>query len=225
MGPLTQDDPGLDVAVGARAVYDAVADAYEAQFSDELAAKPLDRALLAAVAELGSGGTIADVGCGPGHVTRHLAERHAAVVGVDLSPRMVAIARNRAPELPFVVGSLLGLPLRDGSCTGALALYSIIHLAVDERAQAFRELARVLRPGGWLLVAFHVDSAGFAAGEVNGMTTFLGRRVQLAGYFLDPRDVLTPLRAAGLTPTATLERAPVPDVEYPSRRCYVLARR
>lgn len=56
------------------ATYDAVARTYDTELRDELARKPLDRALLDAFVELAGSGTIADVGCGPGQVTRYLAE-------------------------------------------------------------------------------------------------------------------------------------------------------
>ena len=214
-----------DVAAGTRAVYDAVAADYERQFGHELDGKPLDRALLAAFVELVGSGTLADVGCGPGHVTRYLAARHPDVVGVDLSPGMLAVARRRGQEERYLGGSMLALPVRDGALSGVLALYSIIHLDADERARAAREFARVLRPGGRLLVAFHVDSPDFAVGAVNHLTTWFGRPVQLDGHFLAPDAVLADLEAAGFTPTARLDRAPVADVEYPSRRCYLLVQR
>src|SRR6185312_10301611 len=72
-----------------RAGYDAVARAYDEKFSGELDHKPLDRALLNALCEMTIGGTLADVGCGPGHVSRFLAGRHPDVVGIDLSPAMI----------------------------------------------------------------------------------------------------------------------------------------
>lgn len=210
---------------GVRAAYDAVARAYARTFGDELARKPLDRALLAAIVELAGTGAVADVGCGPGHVTRFLAERHEDVLGIDLSPAMVALAREQAPGVRFAVGSLLALPAEDAAWAGAVALYSIIHLTGEERVSAYRELARVLRPGGWLLVAFHVDSPDFSAGEVNHVKTFLGENVELDGYFLDPGEVAAQLDAAGLAVTAEVIRQADPEVEYPSRRCYLLAHR
>jgi ubiquinone/menaquinone biosynthesis C-methylase UbiE len=220
-------DPGGDdrVAVGVQAAYDAVACAYDRQFGDELDGKPLDRALLKALVELVGTGTIADVGCGPGHVTRYLAKQHADVIGVDLSPAMIAVARERAPELTFTVGSMLRLRATDAAWAGAVSLYSIIHLTADERATAYREFARVIQPGGWLLVAFHVDSPEFATGQVNHLTSWFGQSVELDGYFLDPSDVVSQLAGAGFTLMAKVERQPAPEVEYPSRRCYLLAQR
>ena len=212
-------------AVGVQAAYDAVARAYDAELRDELDRKPLDRALLDALVELAGPGTLADVGCGSGHVTRYLAARTPDVVGVDLSPGMIEVAREGAPELTFVVGSALALPADDGAWAGAVLLYSIIHLSDEDRAAAFRELARVLRPGGWVLVAFHVDSPEFAAGDVNHLTHWFGERVELDGRFLDPVPVARDLEDAGLRVRSTVHREPVPDAEYPSRRCSLLAQR
>jgi len=113
------------VAVGVQEVYDAVAQAYDRQFGDELAAKPLDRALLTGFVELVGRGRIADVGCGPGHVTRFLATQHPDVVGIDLSPDMIGIARERSPEMGFTVASMLALPASDGQWAGVVALYSV----------------------------------------------------------------------------------------------------
>lgn len=212
-------------AVGVRAAYDAVARAYDEQLSNELDGKPLDRALLEGFLELTGAGTIADVGCGPGHVTRFLAARHPTVLGIDLSPGMIAVARERAPNLRLAVGSMLALPAADGAWAGVVALYSIIHLSVEERATACREFARTVRPGGWLLVSFHVDSDDFAAGSVNHITSWFSHPVQLDGYFLDPPEVAAQLESAKFTVKARMDRQPSGEVEYPSRRCYLLAQR
>jgi SAM-dependent methyltransferase len=227
--PLTEPSDDVPdehhVAVGVRAAYDAVARAYATQLGDELDGKPLDRALLAGFLELAGPGTIADVGCGPGHVTRFLAARHPDVIGIDLSPRMIDIAREQAPALTFAVGSMTKLPAADDAWSGAIALYSIIHLTADERAIACREFARTVRPGGWLLVAFHIDSPDFAAGDVNHLTDWFGESVSLDAFFLEPADVVRDMEAAGFTIMSTLVRQPWPDVEYPSRRSYILAQR
>jgi SAM-dependent methyltransferase len=195
------------------------------QLGDELGRKPLDRAQLTAFVELVGTGTIADVGCGPGHVTQYLATHHADVMGIDLSPAMIVVARERAPELTFTIGSMLQLPAADAAWAGVVSLYSIIHLTADERATANREFARAIQPGGWLLVAFHIDSPDFATGQVNHITSWFGQRVELDGYFLDPNEVAAELAGADFTLMAKVERQPAPDVEYPSRRCYLLAQR
>jgi SAM-dependent methyltransferase len=208
-----------------RAGYDTVAATYDEQFADELDHKPLERGLLDAFCEMAPPGAIADIGCGPGHITGFLAERRDDVQGVDLSPEMVALARRRHPRLRFEVASMLGLPFADGVWTGVVAMYSIIHFDPDERVQAFAEFARTLRPDGLLLMSFHVDGPGFAPGEVNHLRTFLGHRVEMDGYFLDPAVVTADLVANGFRVPARLDREPIADIEFPSRRCYILARR
>ena len=82
-----------------------------------------------------------------------------------------------------------------------------------------------MRPGGWLLAAFRIGSPDFAAGEVNHLTTWFGEDVELDGYFFEPDDVVADVEAAGFTVTAPLVRSPSPGIEYPSRRCYLLAQR
>ena len=210
-----------------RTSYDAVAEAYAAALGDELAGKPLDRALLDGFAELcrAGEGPVYDLGCGPGHVTRYLAERGVDARGLDLSPEMVRIAGARNPALAFVVGTMTALDAPDASWGGAVALYSIIHLDPDERPRALREIARVLRPGGWLLVAFHVSSADHPMGSSIHLEMWFDASVDLSTHFLDPDEILGELRAAGLDVRARLDREPWSAAEYPSRRCYALARR
>jgi SAM-dependent methyltransferase len=208
-----------------RAGYDAVAATYEEQFADELDRKPLERGVLDAFCEMAPPGAIADIGCGPGHITRYLAERRDDVLGVDLSPEMIAVARRQHPRLQFAVASMLRLPYADGAWTGVVTMYSIIHLDADERVRALSEFARTLRPDGLLLVSFHVDGPGFAPGDVNHLRTFLGHPVEMDGYFLDPAVVTADLVANGFRVLARLDREPIVDIEFASRRCYMLARR
>jgi hypothetical protein len=74
---------------------------------------------------------------------------------------------------------MLQLPAGDGAWSGVVSLYSIIHMTTEERAAASREFARVIARGGWLLVAFHVDSDEFAVGDVNHLTTWFGESVEV----------------------------------------------
>ncbi|MDG4824094.1 class I SAM-dependent methyltransferase [Asanoa sp. WMMD1127] len=205
-----------------RDTYDTVAAAYFAALRDELSGKPVDRALLDALLEL-CPGIVADVGCGPGHVTGYLAARHRAVVGVDLSPAMVEIARGAYPGLSFEVGSMLDLPVADDAWSGIVAFYSIIHLPPVARARAFQEFARVLAPGGWALVAFHVSASDQPPGSTHHLDSWFGSPVDLDAFYLSPAAVADDLVAAGFSVMASTERAPLPGVEYPSRRCYLLA--
>jgi SAM-dependent methyltransferase len=204
-----------------RATYDRVADEYAAHIADELAGKPLDRVLLACFVEMVDGlGMVADIGCGPGHVAEYLHGLGARVVGIDLSAEMVAVARKRAPHIPFEVGSMLALDASDAAWGGIVAFYSIIHLPPDARPQALAEFFRALRPGGLLLLAFHMGD------ERRHLDEWWGREISLDVWFLDPREIEAILRAAGFTIEMSLVRQPyAPDVEHQSQRAYILARK
>jgi SAM-dependent methyltransferase len=202
-----------------RASYDTVAENYAAGFRTEIARKPLDRALLAALLEQATpDAPLADLGCGPGHVSAWLAARGADVVGIDLSPGMIAIAREEYPEVEFREGDLRALPAEDGEFGAAVAFYSIIHLAADELGRAVAEMHRVLRPSGRLLVAFHVGT------EVRHLDSWLGHEVDIDFRFFPPADVSVALESAGFVVEAALERLHYPE-EVETRRAYLLARR
>lgn len=201
-----------------RESYDAVASEYALHLSDELSYKPLDRALLALVAEEAVGRPIADVGCGPGHVAGWLARQGAQVVGIDLSPGMVAIAARDHPAAKFRVGDLRDLPASDGEFGAVVALYCLIHLAPEELPAAACELRRVVAPGGQVLVSFHLGE------EVRHVTDWWGHRVDLEFRFLETEVVARCLESAGMAVQAVVEREPYPQ-EVASRRAYLLARR
>ena len=203
-----------------RAAYDTVAVDYEALLRDELAAKPYDRAALGVFAELvrASGdGEVADLGCGPGRVTAHLASLGVDAFGIDLSPGMVEVARSRHPGLLFEVGSMATLDLPDASLAGAVAWYSIIHTPAERRPALFAELARVVRPGGWFLAAFQVGD------EVVPILHAYGHDVQLDAFRLPPEQVVAGLEAAGFAEHARLVRQPAEREKTP--QAFIIASR
>ena len=209
----------MDAHQTTRRSYDTVAGAYAGRLRDELDGKPLDRALLAALLEQRPAGTpVADLGCGPGHVTGWLAARGATAVGVDLSPGMIEVARREQPGAEFRVGDLLSLPAADGEFGAVIAFYSVIHLTPGELPAALAELYRVLRPGGLALLAFHAGT------EVRHVTDWLGHDVDVDFRFYEPADMAAALEAAGFTVQARLERAAYP-AEVDTRRAYLLAAR
>jgi SAM-dependent methyltransferase len=201
-----------------RAGYSTVARAYREHLIDELAGKPLDRAFLDAFAER-CRGPIVDVGCGPGHVARYLADRGARVEGVDLSPEMIAEATASHPAIAFRTADMFDLPYAAGSLAGIVAFYAIVHLPTDELAGVAREFHRVLAPGGLAAIAFHAGSDTVHVDELFGCTTSLDFVLHR------PEAVAATLAEVGFAIAARLDREPYPDVEYPSQRTYLLARR
>ncbi|GLZ56983.1 methyltransferase [Micromonospora sp. NBRC 107095] len=139
--------------------YDTVAVSYARLVRDLLAEAPYERAALASFAELvrgTGGGPVADVGCGTGRITAHLHTLGVDAFGIDLSPGMIEVARRDHPGLRFEVGSMTDLDLPDGSVAGLVAWYSLIHIPDEEIGGVFTHFRRVVRPGGPLLLGFHV---------------------------------------------------------------------
>ncbi len=203
-----------------RASYDAMAADYTERYADHLADLPLDRALLAAFVELVRGSApVADIGSGPGYVTARLHALGVPVFGVDLSPRMVALARRVHPELRFHVGSMTSLDLPDETLGGVLALYSIIHVPDAALPTVFAEFHRVLAPGGHVLL-------GFQTGPDDGplhLAERFGHEVSLDYWFRTPDRVAELLAKAGLTLHAQTIREPHEDETR--QRAYLLARK
>ena len=193
--------------------YDGVAAAYEERFLDELADKPRDRELLDGLAASG-GGLVIDVGCGPGQIGAHLQRQGREVVGVDVSQGMAVRASRRLTSA--VVADMRALPFPSSALSGIVAFYSMIHLPRTERVRAFDEFARVLEPGGRVLV-----SAQEGEGEVE-VTEFLGHDVDLVASFFTLDDLKDGAIAAGLA-VVSAERRPPYSNEGSTARLYLEA--
>jgi SAM-dependent methyltransferase len=209
-----------DFVTRTRESYDITADDYVVWIADELAAKPLDRAMLSAFASLVTG-PVADIGCGPGRVTAYLSGLGVSAFGIDLSPRMIAAARRDYPDLRFEVGSMLSLDLAAGSLGGVVAWYSIIHVPDPLLPAVFASFHRVLAPGGFLLLAFQVGD------EPVHLTSLGMHEVSLDFQRRRPSTVATLLREAGFTMRAELVREPDEESPYPEQtpQAHLLARK
>lgn len=189
-----------------RSAYDSVAADYARLLPDLGAETSLDRAMLAAFADLVANarlGPVADLGCGTGRITAHLHSMGVDIFGIDLSQGMVDVARRTHPSLRFVVGSITAVGLADGVLGGVLAWYSTIHTSPKELPGVFDELYRVLAPGGYLLVGFHV-------GDEDQPRTVTAYRdgFSVLAYDATPERVAELAVEAGLAVHAQLVREP-----------------
>ena len=105
-------------------------------------------------------GVAVDVACGTGRYAAHLADRGHDVRGFDSSPGMLALARAKEPRARFALADMTDLPLPDSSVDVVVNTLALTHLA--DLTPAFAEAARVLRPGGHLLVS---DVRGYYIGS------------------------------------------------------------
>jgi len=185
-----------------RPSYDTVAVNYADQLRDALAGGPYLRAILALFADLirsAGGGPVADVGCGPGHVTAHLHELGIDAFGIDLSPAMIDVARGDHPDLRFEVGSMTDLDLADASVAGLIAFWSLIHVPDDAVPTVFGHFRRALRPGGPLLLGFHVGDESRLKTQGYG-----GHPMKVYVHRRQPGQVTAWLRDAGFTVEAQM---------------------
>ena len=212
-------DDELTAAI--RESYDRLSGEYARRIFHELEHKPVDRELLHRFAAQVSGrGQVCDLGCGPGHVARFLHGAGVSVFGLDLSPRMVEQARQLSPGIPFGEGNMLALDLPDESLAGIAAFYGIVNIPEDSLPAVFREMRRVLQPGGVLLLAFHIGD------EIIRQAELWGQPITMDFFLFQPLMIRKLLEAAGFAVEEIIERDPYPpDVEYQSRRAYIFARK
>ena len=140
---------------------------------------------------------VIDLACGTGNAALLAARRGARVVGIDASPGLLEVARERARtqgvDVDFREGDLLDLPVTDGTADVVLSVFGVIF--ASDPAQALGEVGRVLRPGGRVLV-----SAWVPAGPIDGMLVAMGRILA---------------RVSQVQPT---QRNPAPHSQPPSHR-------
>ena len=187
-----------------RASWDAVAEEYGRLLPDMSVEAPLDRAVVTAFVEMlpdRSGEFVAEVGCGAGRLTRHLHEMGLRTVGLDLSPRMAAVASATHDGLPFLAAHALALPLGRGVLGGLVAWYSLINMPTTSLPAAFTEFARVTRPGSPVLVAFQSGE-----GQRVDRTESYGLPVPLTYYRHRAEAASSALTAAGFTLYASVTR-------------------
>ena len=205
-----------------RATYGVVAASYARELSDELDGLPFERWLLDQVAVAAGDLPVMDAGCGPGHVTAHLAAAGADAQGLDVSPEMIAEARQRHPDVHFEVGDLRRLmrPVAAAGWGAVLGWYSLIHLAASELPGAVAALARPLAPGGLLVLGLH------AGDDVRRVTRWFEVEVPALDFVLhDPATVVAAVEAAGLTDVEWYLRGPHEWRDETTQRLYVVARR
>jgi len=133
------------------AMFDGVADRYDR--TNTILSFGRDRSwrrATAAALDLKSGEKVLDLGAGTGISTVDLGRSGAFAVGADISLGMLGVGRRIRPQVPLVAGDALALPFADASFDAVTISFALRN--VSDTAAALREMARVTRPGGRLVV-------------------------------------------------------------------------
>ncbi len=179
--------------------------------------EPAMRSLLSALTP----GTALDAACGTGRHAFTLAELGHNVIGVDATEAMLAIARGKVPTADFRRGTLDALPVEDASVDVVTCALAVEH--VRDLDPVFREFARVVRPGGQVILS-DMHPVWRTTGGVAGFPTDDGSLGVpfVAGFTHQVSEYIGAFLAAGFTMKACIE--PLVDEEtlhiFPSNRIY-----
>lgn len=200
--------------------YDKICDQYAEQVKDELKDKPFERDMYLRLAGMLPGGArVADLGCGPGHITAHLNGLGLNVVGVDISEGMLWAARRMHPTLEFRQGDILDLNLPVESLDGAVAPYSLVHIPASTMGRAFVSVRRCMKRQGVLMVSFHLGSGSVRVRD------WFGKKVDIDFHQFTQEQMTHWLLAAGFSIIETWQRPPYALIEAQSNKATIFARR
>ncbi len=141
-----------------RGVYEKIADEYDERIpgagpTDEIFT---DAEIAFVLSKVDRSDHVLDMGCGTGRFTVPMAERAASVTGVDISPHMLAVNGRKLAEhglhADLREGDMTSLPFPDGSFDVVTSMLALMHIPIEDRQRVFCEVARVLKPGGRLVI-------------------------------------------------------------------------
>ena len=136
------------------AAYKKTAQKYHDSFYNEMSYKAYDRLILDRFSEsINNSGLICDAGCGPsGQIGKYLYQKGFRIIGIDISPFCIEIAKEYQPEMEFDVVDMMHTPFEESKFDGIISFYSIIHTPKKDINKIIREFKRILKNNGKLLI-------------------------------------------------------------------------
>ena len=151
--------------------YDHLADTY-LEWGRKVTHDPRQRMLAEFMSRLSDGGRVLDLGCGAGLPTTRDLARRFRVVGVDISPVQLELARRNVPTAEFVPGDITEVDFADSTFDGVAAFYAISHVPREEHQRLFTDIFRWLMPGGLFLATLGASDAPDWTGDWLGEQMF-----------------------------------------------------
>ena len=200
--------------------YNLAAKKYHDLFHNEMSEKEYDRKLLDSfAARFNNESLICDAGCGPsGHIGRYLFDKGAQVIGLDISQKCVEIARFNNPDMQFDCADIGNMPFDDNLFDGLISFYSIINTPKIYVSKIFTEFRRVLKPGGYLLVAVKV---GTMEGYIDDL---LGIKTKIYSALFTQEEITTYFVKAEFTMDFFDKRYPY-DFEINNERIFAIGKK
>ena len=199
------------------AAYDDLNRRFPIPFVDDLSGKPQDRELLERFSALCGAARICDLGCGTGKAAKFLYQLGHDVVGIDISQEAILQARALHPQITFEQMSFANTTFEDDSFGGLTSFFSIIHTPRRELPGILIELARILRPSGYLLLSCYEGegTAQFSRAE--------GAPIDMVTTLISERSLEQLLGRAGFEVVESYCRGPY-EYEFDCSRLFVVAR-
>ncbi|AKU15058.1 class I SAM-dependent methyltransferase [Luteipulveratus mongoliensis] len=205
-----------------REAHDVLAPVYVEHLAHIIDEMPIERAVLGLfrdfIMEADLGTEVGDIGCGTGRLAPYLASLGLSPSGVDLSPEMIRCARRDYPGFSFNEADVRELPYVDASLAGALGWYSLMYLHPEDRPRAFGELARVVRPGGYLATGYKMGK-----GVLRRASGARAYGVDFDIYWYAPEQMAQMVTDAGFKVVFTAVKPQEPDELQPQG--YLIAQR
>jgi len=163
---------------------------------------------------LPKGGAVLDAGCGSGYIASILERRGFEVTGIDVSRKMLGLARKNASKSRFIRMDMRRLEFPRRSFDGVICLYSIIHIPRRFHRRVLRGFWRILKPGG--VLAIHMGWTGYVGVEEN----YLGSRATMYWSMFGKETNLAMLREVGFDAISSK-----PSIQKDGTHLFVLARK
>lgn len=193
--------------------YNSVAQSYHHKFKNQNA----DTSYLEGFLEKKNENRILDAGCGDGRFIPMLSKYRDHITGVDISSKMLELAKSLYPQVEFQKMDLLSLKFDDSTFDEVVALYSIIHLSKNKIQTALTEFQRVLKPSGRLLLALQEGNGP----EVQVISPVNGQKLNLT--LVSYTQIETELASLGFKIILVQRRDHLPGLELPYTKLYVIA--
>lgn len=146
----------MDKSKLAVSTYNKIAGIYSDKYSEDLSDTPYIDKFLSIVHPKSK---ILEVGSGPGQFVKYIAGKGFKATGIDLSEKMVEIAKMKVPKAKFEVMDMRDLKFKDETFDGLMAPYSLIHIPSEEINKTLKGFLRVLKPDGKLLIIVQAGEA------------------------------------------------------------------